>query len=131
MSVALRVRCISGCASVPKAESSSCIFRAQDNIFEWHFVVRGAADSEFEVRGLLGTTGQSNKVPAGLQHLCLVRNFEHRKGALRQGGLYHGRILLPPEYPFKPPSFLMLTPNGRFETGQKVRSLTCNLPAHI
>lgn len=38
-----------------------------------------------------------------------------------QGGLYHGRILLPPEYPFKPPSFLLLTPNGRFETGQKVR----------
>lgn len=37
-----------------------------------------------------------------------------------QGGLYHGRILLPAEYPFKPPAFLMLTPNGRFETGQKV-----------
>jgi Ubiquitin-conjugating enzyme len=27
-----------------------------------------------------------------------------------QGGLYHGRILLPPDYPFKPPSFIMLTP---------------------
>lgn len=25
-------------------------------------------------------------------------------------GIYHGRILLPPEYPFKPPSFIMLTP---------------------
>ena len=37
-----------------------------------------------------------------------------------QGGIYHGRILLPSEYPFKPPSFLMLTPNGRFETGVKV-----------
>lgn len=24
---------------------------AQDNIFEWHFVIRGACDSEFEVRG--------------------------------------------------------------------------------
>jgi hypothetical protein len=39
-----------------------------------------------------------------------------------QGGIYHGRILLPSEYPFKPPSFLMLTPNGRFETGVKVSS---------
>lgn len=38
-----------------------------------------------------------------------------------QGGIYHGRILLPSEYPFKPPSFLMLTPNGRFETGVKVQ----------
>lgn len=26
-----------------------------------------------------------------------------------QGGIYHGRILLPPEYPFKPPSFSFLT----------------------
>lgn len=25
--------------------------RPQDNIFEWHFVIRGAWDSEFEVRG--------------------------------------------------------------------------------
>lgn len=27
-----------------------CNCFAQDNIFEWHFVVRGAADTEFEVR---------------------------------------------------------------------------------
>ncbi|GAB4850803.1 Ubiquitin-conjugating enzyme E2 32 [Ancistrocladus abbreviatus] len=33
-----------------------------------------------------------------------------------EGGIYHGRIQLPAEYPFKPPSFMMLTPNGRFET---------------
>jgi hypothetical protein len=26
---------------------------SQDNIFEWHFVVRGAADTEFEVRDRL------------------------------------------------------------------------------
>ena len=35
-------------------------------------------------------------------------------------GIYHGRILLPPEYPFKPPSFVLLTANGRFETGTKI-----------
>lgn len=43
-----------------------------------------------------------------------------------QGGIYHGRILLPSEYPFKPPSFLMLTPNGRFETGVKVTFHQCH-----
>ena len=35
-------------------------------------------------------------------------------------GIYHGRILLPPEYPFKPPAFVLLTANGRFETGTKI-----------
>lgn len=67
----------------------------EENIFEWHFIVRGAANSEFE------------------------------------GGLYHGRILLPSEYPFKPPAFLMLTPNGRFEIGQKVcLSISSHHPEH-
>ena len=28
---------------------ASCLPLPQDNIFEWHFVVRGAADTEFEV----------------------------------------------------------------------------------
>eukprot|EP00210_Caulerpa_lentillifera_P001887 g1815.t1 len=56
----------------------------EENIFEWHFVVRGPPATEFE------------------------------------GGLYHGRILLPTEYPFKPPSFMLLTKNGRFETNTKI-----------
>ena len=40
-----------------------------------------------------------------------------------EGGLYHFRITLPPEYPFRPPSIIMLTPNGRFELNTKVRLL--------
>ena len=36
------------------------------------------------------------------------------------GGVYHGRILLPPDYPFKPPDIIFLTPSGRFECGVKV-----------
>lgn len=55
-----------------------------DDIFEWHFVIRGPPATDFE------------------------------------GGLYHGRIILPAEYPFKPPSFVMLTPSGRFETHVKI-----------
>lgn len=37
-----------------------------------------------------------------------------------ESGRYHGRITLPPEYPMKPPSIMLLTPNGRFETGKKI-----------
>ncbi|KAL6485712.1 hypothetical protein MHYP_G00051040 [Metynnis hypsauchen] len=56
----------------------------EDNLFEWHFSVRGPPDSDFD------------------------------------GGIYHGRIILPPEYPMKPPSIILLTPNGRFEVGKKI-----------
>lgn len=45
----------------------------EDNLFEWHFTIRGPPDTEFEV------------------------------------GIYHGRIIFPPEYPMKPPSFIMMT----------------------
>jgi len=55
-----------------------------DNLFEWHFTVRGPADTEFD------------------------------------GGIYHGRIVLPPDYPMKPPNIIFLTPNGRFEVGKKI-----------
>lgn len=55
-----------------------------DNLFEWHFTVRGPPDSEFE------------------------------------GGIYHGRVILPPDYPMKPPSIILLTPNGRFEINKKI-----------
>ncbi|KAF8232371.1 UBC-like protein [Tricholoma matsutake] len=37
-----------------------------------------------------------------------------------EGGLYHFRILLPAEYPFRPPSIMMITPNGRFELNTKI-----------
>jgi len=56
----------------------------EDNIFEWHFTIRGPRDSDFE------------------------------------GGVFHGRIILPPEYPLKPPNIVLLTPNGRFEVGKKI-----------
>uniref|UniRef100_A0A8C5PWF2 UBC core domain-containing protein n=1 Tax=Leptobrachium leishanense TaxID=445787 RepID=A0A8C5PWF2_9ANUR len=39
----------------------------EDNLFEWHFTVRGPPDSDFD------------------------------------GSIYHGKIVLPPEYPMKPP----------------------------
>ncbi len=45
----------------------------QENLFEWHFTLRGPPGTDFA------------------------------------GGVYHGRILLPAEYPFKPPNIMLLT----------------------
>ncbi|CDO98774.1 unnamed protein product [Coffea canephora] len=48
-----------------------------------------------------------------------------------EGGIYHGRIQLPAEYPFKPPSFMLLTPNGRFEVQTKIcLSISNHHPEH-
>ncbi|TAQ84349.1 hypothetical protein B7494_g7325 [Chlorociboria aeruginascens] len=35
-------------------------------------------------------------------------------------GIYHGRIVLPPTYPLRPPSFRFLTPSGRFEPNREI-----------
>ena len=47
------------------------------------------------------------------------------------GGVYHGEILLPATYPFKPPNIVFLTPNGRFQVGVKIcLSATAYHPEH-
>jgi len=56
----------------------------EENLFEWHFTIRGPDDTPFA------------------------------------NGIYHGRIVLPPEYPMKPPNVIFLTPNGRFEIHKKI-----------
>ena len=67
----------------------------EDNLFEWHFSIRGPAATAFD------------------------------------GGVYHGKIILPSEYPFKPPSITLLTPNGRFEVGKKIcLSVSAHHPEH-
>ena len=37
-----------------------------------------------------------------------------------EGGYYLGKIIHNPEYPLKPPDFMMLTPSGRYLTEQKI-----------
>lgn len=36
------------------------------------------------------------------------------------GGYYHGKLVFPREFPFKPPAIYMITPNGRFKVNQKL-----------
>ena len=48
------------------------------------------------------------------------------------GGYYHGKLVFPREYPFKPPSIYMATPNGRFKCNTRsvknlpVSTVLCN-----
>uniref|UniRef100_A0A0K8TQ93 Ubiquitin-conjugating enzyme E2 J2 n=1 Tax=Tabanus bromius TaxID=304241 RepID=A0A0K8TQ93_TABBR len=37
-----------------------------------------------------------------------------------EGGFYHGTLSFPREFPFKPPSIYMITPNGRFKTNTRL-----------
>jgi ubiquitin-conjugating enzyme E2 J2 len=37
-----------------------------------------------------------------------------------EGGFYHGKLLFPRDYPFKPPGIMLLTPNGRFSTNKRI-----------
>ena len=36
------------------------------------------------------------------------------------GGQYHGKLIFPSDYPYKPPAIMMLTPNGRFNTNTRL-----------
>lgn len=36
------------------------------------------------------------------------------------GGFYHGKLIFPKEYPFRPPRIIMITPNGRFQTNTRL-----------
>lgn len=41
-------------------------------------------------------------------------------GTPYEGGFYHGLLKFPPQYPWKPPSVIMLTPSGRFKPNRKL-----------
>jgi len=36
------------------------------------------------------------------------------------GGFYHGKLIFPKDYPFRPPRIIMITPNGRFQTNTRL-----------
>ena len=52
-----------------------------------------------------------------LEWYYVVRGPE---GSAYEGGLYHGKLAFPSEFPFKPPAIYMLTPNGRFKTNTRL-----------
>jgi ubiquitin-conjugating enzyme E2 J2 len=46
--------------------------------------------------------------------------LEGEKDSDFAGGMYHGLVEFPTQYPFSPPSILMYTPNGRFQPGAHI-----------
>ena len=42
------------------------------------------------------------------------------EGSPYAGGYYQGKLVFPPQYPWKPPSVLMCTPSGRFQTDRRI-----------
>ena len=46
--------------------------------------------------------------------------IEGPKGSVYEGGWYHGVVSFPKEYPHKPPSIQMTTPNGRFKPNTRL-----------
>lgn len=46
--------------------------------------------------------------------------LEGTEGTPFAGGCYYGRLKFSPDYPFKPPSIRMVTPNGRFVPNEKI-----------
>ena len=43
-----------------------------------------------------------------------------REGTPYKDGVYHGRLVFPPTFPFGPPKILFLTPNGRFKVNERI-----------
>ena len=54
------------------------------------------------------------------QHIISQRTWLPACGSDSHALAFASRILLPPDYPFKPPHIVFLTPSGRFETNKKV-----------
>ena len=42
------------------------------------------------------------------------------KDTFYEGGYYMGKLVFPQDYPWKPPSIIMITKNGRFALNQKI-----------
>lgn len=47
-------------------------------------------------------------------------SFRGPPSSVYEGGIYHGKIILPLEYPLQPPTVMMLSPSGRFEENKKI-----------
>ena len=122
----------------------------ESNLQEWHYVLQGPPDSPYEggmhysvvkvpwpaaahatssplqrpARLLLARAKSLCRVDAESRRQSPCRGHHPKVAEPKRRGRsiarYHGKVVFPNDYPFKPPSIFMLTPNGRFETGRRL-----------
>jgi len=85
-----------------------------------HFTIRGAEGTDFEGGVYHGKILVSIFVPFSEKRALLFRNIFISLFVKKTKIEFLQRTQLPPEYPFKPPHIMFLTPSGRFETNTKV-----------
>ncbi|BFZ23441.1 hypothetical protein BsWGS_26480 [Bradybaena similaris] len=61
---------------------------------------------------------QASPLPSNILEWHYI--VEGPENSLYEGGIYHGKLVFPREFPFKPPSIYMLTPNGRFKCNTRL-----------
>ena len=57
----------------------------------------------------------------GEVHVSICQ-YEHKNTLvyfMSLGGYYHGKLVFPKDFPFKPPRIFMITPNGRFKVNTR------------
>lgn len=73
-----------------------------------------------EPRGKKATSSHLWIGPMGTSLLTWHFSLTGVPGSVFENGVYHGRIVLPPDYPSTPPRIMMLTPSGRFIPGHDI-----------
>lgn len=108
------------------APESDCLRRIRE---EYKDAIRMGICYDWKKQRLVVSANTVRKDPDA-QILCLgplATNLRHWhfsvrgvKGSIYESGIYHGRIILPKDYPFSPPRVQFLTPNGRFKTEKDI-----------
>ena len=74
------------------------------NILEWHYVVTGPPSSPYHGGQYHGNYQRPSKDISVTTHYYP----------------FTGKLVFPSEFPFRPPSIYMITPNGRFKTNYRL-----------
>eukprot|EP00796_Vickermania_ingenoplastis_P011886 gene11886-8171_t len=121
-------------AMMDPAQRSPDFFAAplDDNIYEWHFTIRGpytvtAASPEKKPSG--GTSPAASaptEAPVEDERCLDLKVCESEPLLGYEKGLYHGALIFTPAFPYEPPDILFFTETGRFECNKKICSTISN-----
>lgn len=101
---------------------------AQDsNICEVHYVIEVPSDDDTEAEAKKKEEAKNplvSKVPQGGVNEATTRKKSTASATTitspYAGGIYHGVLLFPKEYPLRPPGVKLLTKNGRFHINRRL-----------